>query len=70
VRCDGKGNGKIVFGSNKRALVFNALAVMGKELDDMQKSLGSKDTLDDIKQRKTLNLQQFVASTFVTELAA
>jgi len=24
VRCDGTGNGKIVFGSNKRALVFNA----------------------------------------------
>jgi len=70
VRCDGKGNGKIVFGSNKRALVFNALAVMGKELDDMQKSMGSKDTLDDIKQRKTLHLQQFVASTFVNELAA
>jgi hypothetical protein len=43
---------------------------MGKELDDMQKSMGSKDTLDDIKQRKTLHLQQFVASTFVTELAA
>lgn len=70
VRCDGTGNGKIVFGSNKRALVFNALAVMGKELDDLQKRTDSKDTLDAVKQRKTVDMQQFVARTLANKVAA
>lgn len=70
VRCDGTGNGKIVFGSNKRALVFNALAVMGKELDELQKRTDSKDTLDALKQRKTLDMQQFVARTLANKVAA
>jgi len=70
VHCDGNGNGKIVYGSNKRALVDNALAVMGKELDDLQKRTDSKDTLNDVKQRKTANLQQFVARALANKAAA
>lgn len=70
VHCDGNGNGKIVYGSNKRALVDNALAVMGKELDDLQKRTDSNDTLNDVKQRKTANLQQFVARALANKTAA
>lgn len=70
VHCDGNGNGKIVYGSNKRALVDNALAVMGKELDDLQKRTDSNDTLNDVKQRKTANLQQFVARALANKAAA
>lgn len=70
VRYDGNGNGKIVSGSNKRSLVHNALAIIGKELDDLQKRESSKDTLDAVKQRKTVDMQQFVARTLANKAAA
>ena len=70
VHCDGTGNGKIVYGSNKRALVDNALAVMGKELDDLQTKTDSKDTLDDVKQRKTADVKQFAARVLASKTAA
>ena len=70
VHCDGTGNGKIVYGSNKRALVDNALAVMGKELDDLQAKTDSKDTLDDVKQRKTADVKQFAARVLASKTAA
>lgn len=61
VHCDGAGSGKIVYGSNKRVLVNNALAVMGKELDDLQKQATSKAELTDVKQQKAADIKQFVA---------
>ncbi len=58
---DGTGNGKIVYGSNKRTLVNSALAVMGKEIDDLQKQAVGKDTLDDMKTQKAADMKQFIA---------
>jgi hypothetical protein len=70
VHCDKNGNGKIVYGSNKRALVDNALAVIGKELDEQQAKAASKDTLDDVKQRKTADVKQFAARVLANKTAA
>ena len=70
VHCDSNGNGKIVYGSNKRTLVDNALAVMGKELDEQQAQAASKDTLDDVKQRKTADVKQFAARVLASKTAA
>ena len=36
VHCNGDGVGRVVCGSNKRSLVNNALAIMGKDIDDLQ----------------------------------
>lgn len=70
VHCDGKGNGKIVYGSNKRGLVHNALAVIGKEIDDLCVENTSKETLAESKQRKTVNLQKFAKLMLANETAA
>jgi len=70
VHCDGAGNGSIVYGSNKRGLVSSALAVMGKEIDDLQKATASTDTLADIKVQKAANMKQFLARKIVKNVAA
>lgn len=70
VHCDGNGNGKIVYGSNKRALVHSALAVIGKEIDEQQNNAARKETLADVKQRKALNVQQFVERMLANKTAA
>lgn len=70
VHCDSNDNGRIVYGSNKRALVDNALAVMGKELDELQKRTDSKNTLDDVKQRKTADVKKFAARVLANKIAA
>lgn len=70
VHCDSDGNGKILYGSNKRALVENALAVIGKELDEQQKIVASKNTLEELKQRKAVAVKQFVERTLAGKVAA
>jgi hypothetical protein len=62
VRCDGTGIGNLLYGSNKRALVNAALAVMGKEVDDLQKQQESTDALADKKQKTADNMKQFFAN--------
>lgn len=70
VKCESNGTGKIVYGSNKRALVNNALAVMGKEIDEQQVTEGSKTTLEEIKQKKATDMQKFVAKQREKQQAA
>jgi hypothetical protein len=70
VHCDSAGKGKIVYGSNKRGLVNNALAVIGKDIDDLQKQAASKETLDDIKVQKTADMKQFIARALTNTVTA
>lgn len=70
VHCDENGDGRIVYGSNKRWLVNNALAVMGKEIDDLQKQAANKETLNDIKERKANDMKQFIANARAEKVAA
>ena len=70
VYCGNNGSGKIVHASNKRGLVNNALTVMGKEIDELQKQAESKATLQDVKQQKTVNMKKFVARITDYEMAA
>lgn len=70
VHCDAKGTGRIVYGSNKRALVHNALAVIGKEIDEQQNKAESKETLAEAKQRKAINVQKFVERMLTNKTAA
>lgn len=70
VRKDGQGNGGIVYGSNKRGLVNNALAVMGKEIDELQRKTASKNTLDDVKQKKAADIKKFIARIAAEKTAA
>ena len=70
MHCDSAGKGKIVYGSNKRGLVNNALAVIGKDIDDLQKQAASKETLDDIKVQKTADMKQFIARALTNTVTA
>lgn len=70
VRCDNDGNGEVVYGSNKRALVNNALAVAGKELDSLQEQAESEDTLEDVKQKKAKNMKLFLEHALKTKIVA
>jgi hypothetical protein len=66
VKCDARGEAAIVYSSNKRTLVDNALAVIGKELEERQREAESRETLSDVKQRKAESIKEFIAR----ELAA
>lgn len=70
VHSDGNGSGKIVYGSNQRALVNTVLSVVGKELDERQKHIESKTTLHEVKQRKVEDMKEFVARTISGKAAA
>lgn len=70
VYCDGDGNGKVVYGSNKRTLVNTALSVIGKEIDDLQKKSASKKSIVDQKQQTADNVKRFVANTLREKTAA
>ncbi|WP_147298867.1 hypothetical protein [Rhodosalinus sediminis] len=61
VRCDSNGNGSVVYSSNKHTLVKNALAVIGKELDERARSASSKENLEEEKKRRQENINAFVA---------
>lgn len=61
VRCDGKGAGIVLGGSNKRVLVNTALAVLGKELDDLQQQQQSIGAQTNKRADALNNITQFVA---------
>jgi hypothetical protein len=70
VRCDGNGIGEVLYGSNKRSLVSNALAVMGKELGDLQEQDTSKDEIAEKRKRKTENIKKYFANLRMQKTAA
>jgi len=61
VRSDGNGIGSVVAACNKRALVSNALAAMGKQIDELQEQEKHKNAQNDKRGKALANLQQFVA---------
>jgi hypothetical protein len=61
VRSDGNGIGSVVAACNKRALVSNALAAMGKQIDELQEQEKHKNAQNDKRGTALANMQQFVA---------
>ena len=70
VHCDGNGVGRVVCGSNKRSLVNNALAIMGKDIDDLQQEQASKVESKDKKQQTADNVKQFLTNSSHKKIAA
>lgn len=61
VRYDDNGIGRVLAGSNKRALVSNTLAVLGKQIDDLQQEQNSTVTQADKRKQAAENIEQFLA---------
>jgi hypothetical protein len=61
VHCDANGTGKVIYGSNRRSLVDAALAVMGKEINELQEEHGDTDLLDAKRQQTAINIKTFFA---------
>jgi hypothetical protein len=55
-----KGTGELVYATNKASLVNAALAVTGKELDELQKQDASKIAITERHDATLNNLQQFI----------
>lgn len=70
VRCDGDGIGDVIYGSNKRMLVNTALAVIGKEINDLQTQHASKSDIAAKKEKVMSNIAQFVEKMRQNEEAA
>jgi|AntRauMFilla1563_2_1112583.scaffolds.fasta_scaffold00479_7 hypothetical protein len=70
VRCDGKGDGVVLGGSNKRMLVNTALAVLGKDINDLQKATNSTGAQNSKRTEAVNNITQFVAKRQQKKAAA
>jgi len=70
VRFDGKGVGDVLYGSNKRVLVNTALAVIGKEINELQKKQNSKIDIVAEKEQIADNIEQFVVKKLKNEIEA
>jgi hypothetical protein len=61
VRYDENGVGSVLAGSNKRALVSNTLAALGKQIDDLQQAQKGTDTQADKREQAAENMKHFLA---------
>jgi hypothetical protein len=51
----------VLAGSNKRALVSNTLAALGKQIDDLQQAQKGTDTQADKREQAAENMKHFLA---------
>jgi hypothetical protein len=70
VHCDGNGTGKVIYGSNRRSLVDAALAVMGKEINELHEEHEDTDMLEVKRKQTANNIKNFLAKQAVQEHAA
>jgi hypothetical protein len=61
VRYDKNGVGSVLAGSNKRALVSNTLAALGKQIDDLQQAQKGTDTQAVKREQAAENMKHFLA---------
>ena len=61
VHCDANGTGKVIYGSNRRSLVDAALAVMGKEINELQQEEDGADQLEAQRKQTAKNIKTFFA---------
>lgn len=61
VHCDANGTGHVLYGSNRRSLVDAALAVIGKEINELQQEDDATDMRDTQRKQTELNLKSFLA---------
>lgn len=67
---DANGTGKVVYGSNRSSLVDAALAVMGKEINELQLEHENTDLLDVARKQTADNIKNFFAKQAVHQRAA
>lgn len=70
VVCDANGTGKVIYGSNRRSLVDAALAVIGKEINELQQEEDGADLRNAKLQQTTQNLKRFIAKQASHSMAA
>lgn len=61
VHCDSSGTGHVLYGSNRRSLVDAALAVIGKEINELQQEDEVTDMREAQRKQTQLNLKSFLA---------
>ena len=61
VHCDANGMGKVIYASNRSSLVDAALAVIGKEINELQQEDEVTDIRDTQRKQTELNIKTFLA---------